>query len=230
MLAYLPEVPPAGAEGWRVLEVGCGEGAFAASLAGATEKWGIEPNATAAGIASERLDRVLTGRFDEVSAQLPERYFDLVICNDVIEHMPDHDRFLRDIQHHIADGGALVGSVPNIRNYKVLFDLLFLGDWRYQDSGIMDRTHLRFFTRHSLRRSLTDAGYHIDMLTGLNGSLSPGRAKWAWPRFLFGCLWIGITMGTARDIIPAQFGFRALTRLTPGYGSYNLGSTGSLNL
>ncbi len=203
MRGYLPENPR------RVLEIGCGEGAFSAGIAGAVEKWGIEPNADAAQVAAGRLDHVLTGRFDAVVDQLPKQYFDLVVCNDVIEHMEDHDRFLREIRQYIAEGGMLVGSVPNMRNYKVLFDLLFLGDWRYQDSGIMDRTHLRFFTHASLRRSLNEAGYRIDVLRGMNGSLSPGRAKWAWPRFLFGCFWIALTLGGARDIIPAQFGFRA---------------------
>ena len=210
MRAYLPENPR------RVLEVGCGEGGFSAGIQGAAEKWGIEPNPVAAGVAAGRLDRVLTGRFDDVAGALPRGYFDLIVCNDVIEHMEDHDRFLRDIRAHIAEGGVLVGSVPNMRNYKVLFDLLFLKDWRYQDSGIMDRTHLRWFTKTGLHRSLSESGYDIEILRGMNGSLSPGRAKWAWPRFLFGCLWIGLTLGTARDIIHAQFGFRAKLGLTPG--------------
>ena len=209
MRAYLPENPR------RVLEVGCGEGAFSAGIAGAAEKWGIEPNPTAAGVAAGRLDRVLTGRFDDVADQLPKQYFDLVVCNDAIEHMEDHDRFLRAIRGHIAEGGVLVGSVPNMRNYKILFDLLVLGDWRYQDSGIMDRTHLRWFTKTGLHRSITEAGYRIEILRGMNGSLSPGRAKWAWPRFLCGCLWIGLTLGSGRDIIHAQFGFRAILDLTP---------------
>lgn len=182
MRAYLP------ANARRVLEVGCGEGGFAAAIEGADEKWGIEPNPAAAAVAATRLDRVLTGRFDDVTRELARHHFDLVVCNDVIEHMEDHDRFLRDIRGYIAEGGVLVGSVPNMRNYKVLFDLLVLRDWRYQDSGIMDRTHLRFFTRSSLQRSINDAGYRIDVLRGMNGSLSPGRGKWAWPRFLFGCL------------------------------------------
>ncbi len=203
MRDYLPPSPR------RVLEIGCGEGGFVASIAGATERWGVEPNPTAAGVAAERLDRVLTGRFDAVSDQLPLGYFDLVVCNDVIEHMEDHDRFLLDLRVFMADDGVLVGSVPNMRNYKVLFDLLFLGDWRYQDAGIMDRTHLRWFTRSSLGRSIAAAGYRIEVLRGMNGSLSPGRAKWAWPRFLFGCLCIGLTLGGARDMVHAQYGFRA---------------------
>ncbi len=212
MRAYLPENPR------RVLEIGCGEGAFIAGIEGAAEKWGIEPNPAAAQVAAGRLDRVLTGRFDAVADQLPKQYFDLVVCNDVIEHMEDHDRFLRDIRAYIAEGGVLVGSVPNMRNYKVLFDLLFLGDWRYQDSGIMDRTHLRFFTKASLQRSITGAGYRVEVLRGMNGSLSPGRTKWAWPRFLFGCIWIAVTLGGARDIIPDQFGFLASPGLTPPSG------------
>ncbi len=204
MRAYLPENPR------RVLEVGCGEGGFSAGIQGAAEKWGIETNAAAAAVAATRLDRVLTGRFDDVAADLPHDYFDLVVCNDVIEHMDDHDRFLRDIRNYMSPGGILVGSVPNMRNYKILFDLLFLKDWRYQESGIMDRTHLRWFTRNALQRSIEDAGFRIVVLRGMNGSLSPGRAKWAWPRFLFGCLWLAVTFGSGRDIIPAQFGFRAV--------------------
>ena len=203
MRAYLPENPR------RVLEIGCGEGGFIAAIAGSVEKWGIEPNAAAAEVAATRLHRVLIGRFEDVAAQLPLGYFDLIVCNDVIEHMDDHDRFLRDLRDCFADSGVLVGSVPNMRNYKVLFDLLFLRDWQYHDSGIQDRTHLRWFTQRSLRRSLTEAGYRIDVLRGMNGSLSPGRAKWAWPRFLFGCVLIGLTLGLARDIVHAQFGFRA---------------------
>lgn len=203
MRAYLPEHPA------RVLEVGCGEGGFSAGIEGATERWGIEPNEAAAAVAATRLNHVLTGRFDDVASQLPRAHFDLVVCNDVIEHMDDHGRFLATIRAHMAPGGVLVGSVPNMRNYKVLFDLLFRKEWRYQDSGIMDRTHLRWFTGKSLRQSLTDAGFRVDILRGMNGSLSPGRGTWAWPRFLFGCLWIALTLGQGRDIVHAQFGFRA---------------------
>jgi len=202
MRAWVPANPG------RVLEVGCGEGGFSASIQDAVERWGIDPNPPAAAIAATHLDRVLTGRFEDVRDALPERHFDLIVCNDVIEHRQDHDAFLRDIQRFLSPSGILIGSVPNIRNFKVLFDLVFLRDWRYQDSGIMDRTHLRFFTQTSLRRSLESAGFAIDTLRGMNGSLSPGRAKWAWPRFLFGCALIGLTFGRALDIRHAQFGFK----------------------
>ncbi len=203
MGGYLPANPR------RVLEIGCGEGNFIGGITGASETWGVEPDATAALAAASRVDNVLTGRFEDVAPDLPLAYFDLVICNDVIEHMEDHDRFLRMLRGYLTAGGVLIGSVPNMRNYKVLFELLVLKDWRYQDSGILDRTHLRFFTERSLRRSLTDAGYRIEVLRGMNGSLSPGRSKWAWPRFLLACAAIGLTLGGARDIRHVQFGFRA---------------------
>ncbi len=202
MRGFLPENP------CRVLEIGCGEGGFIAGIPGSMETWGIEPNAAAASVAATKLHRVLTGRFEDVADQIPRGYFDLIVCNDVIEHMTDHDAFLREIRDRFAEGGVLVGSVPNMRNYKVLFDLLCLGDWQYRDSGIQDRTHLRWFTAKSLRRSLIDAGYRIEAFRGMNGSLSPRRAKWAWPRFLFGCVLIGLTLSAARDIVHAQFGFR----------------------
>ena len=72
----------------RVLEVGCGEGAFVAQLDKSAEVWGIEPVAAAARVASASRHRVLVGIYDDVCSELPDQYFDLVICNDVIEHIP----------------------------------------------------------------------------------------------------------------------------------------------
>ena len=68
----------------RVLEIGCAEGNFRANLKRKCECWGIEPVKAAAKIASQKLDKVLIGTYDDVFDELPEDFFDLVICNDVI--------------------------------------------------------------------------------------------------------------------------------------------------
>ena len=86
----------------KVLEIGCGAGAFLGGIQTPAETWGIEPDAGAAEIARSRLDRVINGTFEDALAELPLRYFDTVICNDVIEHMADHDRFFDTIKNHIA--------------------------------------------------------------------------------------------------------------------------------
>jgi 2-polyprenyl-3-methyl-5-hydroxy-6-metoxy-1,4-benzoquinol methylase len=207
MLAFMPE------RYGTVLEIGCDEGDFAARLHG--EVWGIEPGADAAAIAAGRLHRVLVGTFEAARAALPLGYFDVVVCNDVIEHMPDHDRFLREIRAYIAPGGVLIGSVPNMRHYRALCELLVLRDWDYRDTGVLDRTHLRWFTARSLRRSLERAGFAIERFQGINGGLrltqSGGFAlsRQHLPHALFGWALVVLTLGSWRDIGFMQFAFRA---------------------
>ena len=201
MLAFMPE------RYGRVLEIGCDEGDFAVRLAG--EVWGVEPDVAAATISAGRLHRVLVGTFEAVRAELPLGYFDVVICNDVIEHMADHDGFLREIGAYLVPGGVLVGSVPNMRHYRTLFELLVLRDWDYRDSGVLDRTHLRWFTARSLRRSLTRAGFAIEQLQGINGGIRFGWSRQRLPQALFGWGLIVLTLGGWRDIRFMQLGFRA---------------------
>jgi len=203
MCAFLP------AHYARVLEIGCDTGNFAANLS--AETWGVEPAPGPASVAASRLHKVLVGTFDAVHDELPLGYFDLVVCNDVIEHMPDHHRFLRAIRDHMTPDGVLVGSIPNIRHYRTLFDMLLLKDWKYRDSGIMDRTHLRFFTERSLRRDLTDAGFRIEQFQGINGGMRRmqfGLAGNQLPRALFGCMLLLLSLGAWRDVLAVQFGFR----------------------
>jgi 2-polyprenyl-3-methyl-5-hydroxy-6-metoxy-1,4-benzoquinol methylase len=200
MLALLPE------RYRTVLEIGCDEGDFAARLQG--EVWGVEPASEAATIAAGRLHRVLVGTFEAARAALPLGYFDVVVCNDVIEHMVDHDAFLREIRAYIAPGGVLIGSVPNMRHYRALFELLVLRDWDYRDSGVLDRTHLRWFTARSLRRSLVAAGFAIELFHGINGGIRFNMSRQRLPHALFGWALIALTLGYWRDIRFMQFAFR----------------------
>ncbi|MBU0500869.1 MAG: class I SAM-dependent methyltransferase [Gammaproteobacteria bacterium] len=152
----------------RVLEIGCGAGRFRGNLSLEHEYWGVEPVKSEAMLASDSLDKVLIGTYDGVFNDIPDDYFDLVICNDVIEHLPDHDSFLQTIKRKMTKAGYLVASIPNVRHIENLFELLFRKDWKYQDAGILDRTHLRFFTRKSLKRTLLENGYTIESVVGLN--------------------------------------------------------------
>lgn len=97
---------------------------------------------------------------------MPDGYFDLVVCNDVLEHMADPQKALATIRAKMAADGRLVGSLPNVRSVWVLLDLLFRRDWRYRESGVLDSTHLRFFTFKSARRLLTESGFEIEVFRG----------------------------------------------------------------
>jgi 2-polyprenyl-3-methyl-5-hydroxy-6-metoxy-1,4-benzoquinol methylase len=206
VMALLPPLK----SGLRVLEVGCGEGAFSTEIRGTLEIWGIEPDHRSAEIARTRLFKVYVNTFDAIKAELPARYFDLVVCNDVIEHMTDHDAFLRSIQDHMAPGAYLVGSLPNVRFHSNLFNLLIARDWHYQDHGVLDRTHFRFFTMRSVRRSLEEGGFDVRRLEGLNKGALFGWSLRTILQRIFRILLIGFSGGRGRDINYLQIGFLAV--------------------
>lgn len=206
MMDFLPPARP----GLKVLEIGCGNGAFCAAIGPHAELWGVEPFETSATIAKAHLFKVFPTTFEAAKPDLPPHYFDIVICNDVIEHMTDHEAFLRSIQDHMAPGAALVGSIPNVRYHKNLFDLVMARDWQYQDSGILDRTHFRFFTMKSLRRSLERAGFRVERLEGITGGIYFGWNLWALAYNAFAYTLIAVSGGRASDIQYLQIGFRAV--------------------
>jgi len=150
----------------RVLEIGCAQGSFSENMNKAKEIWGVELNPESAAHAAKKLDRVLVGDYFSVATQLPNRYFDLVICNDVIEHIADHMSFLQSLSHKITDDGRFLISIPNVRCLAVLFEIIVRRDFRYRSSGVLDYTHVRFFTRKSIIRSLAESGFVTDVIIG----------------------------------------------------------------
>jgi 2-polyprenyl-3-methyl-5-hydroxy-6-metoxy-1,4-benzoquinol methylase len=192
----------------RVLEIGCAEGEFLSSLEGVKEAWGIEPS-PAAEVARGRLHRVIQSTFEGAEPELPLGYFDVVVCNDVIEHMPDHDGFFARISKYIAPGGVIVGSVPNVRFYTNVFQMLLEKDWHYTQDGILDRTHLRFFTQKSLSKCLRRNGFTMNKLQGLTINIHRGQAwRELWYYWASRVL-IASTLGYFSDIRYLQFGFQA---------------------
>jgi len=174
MLGFIPS------EASVLLEVGCGEGTFAAHLKkvraeadSRVEVWGVEMDTAAAAKASAVLDRVLQGDVAGVLPDLPPGYFDCLVLNDVIEHVEDPGALLRSLRPLLKPGGALVASIPNVRYFFNVVDLAVHGRWDYTEEGILDRTHLRFFTRSSMIRLLTECGFVVEAAVGINptGSL-----------------------------------------------------------
>jgi 2-polyprenyl-3-methyl-5-hydroxy-6-metoxy-1,4-benzoquinol methylase len=193
----------------RTLEIGCAAGGFSSQLSKEAERWGVEPNVGMAAEAESHLDRVLTGTYLEVETDIPDNYFDLIICNDVIEHMVDHDEFLQRIQIKMTDSAAIIGSVPNIRYYPVLLELLHGKQWQYKDYGVLDRTHLRFFTRDSLESTLECNGFN-SIKTDLLNKVTFNNSVWAIKhKLLLGGI-ACFTLGRANDIRYMQIGFKAV--------------------
>ena len=151
----------------KVLEIGCAAGGFRLNFPDQVEYWGVEPVREAAEQARQRNIKVLCGTYDEVREQLPAAYFDVVVCNDVIEHVPDPEAFLASLKGKLAPNGILVGSIPNVRFWGNLINLLVRRDWKYEESGVLDRTHLRFFTAKSFRRLMHGTGFELVKMAGI---------------------------------------------------------------
>lgn len=165
----------------RVLEIGCGSGATLAwmkSLGLAGHTTGIELAPQMAEVASKNVDEFIIG---DAEALLDDVAFtaayDLVLCLDVLEHFVDPWRMIEKISHRLKPGGVLVASIPNVRHFSVLLPLLFKGRWDYQEAGILDHTHLRFFTKASAAQLLHT---HDLEVTAVIPNIQPGsKSDWA---------------------------------------------------
>lgn len=124
-------------------------------------------NADAAAQAREKIDTVLMGDIATLVEKLPDAYFDCIICNDVLEHLVDPYSILSAFKEKLSGKGVVVFSLPNVRHLSNLKNLLVKKDWKYLDEGILDKTHLRFFTEKSIRRMFDDLGYTLVTLQGL---------------------------------------------------------------
>ena len=193
MRAYVPDAAR------RILDVGCGDGAFAAGLRDDRgdrdlEIWGLELDPAAARRAATHLHRVLQGSAEASLGDLPGRYFDCVVMNDLLEHLVEPEEFLRRLHGVLAPGAVLVASIPNVRYFPHVWGLVRHGDWEYRDEGILDRTHLRFFTRASMRGLFERAGYRLRRQEGINPT-----GAWRWR------LWNLLTLARAGDMRFLQF-------------------------
>lgn len=157
-----------------ILDVGCGAGNVAAALKkrNKAEVWGIEYDPVSGEKAKDLIDKVYTGDAMTLVEQLPDNYFELVCFNDVLEHLIDPYQTLERIVPKLKSGGVVFASIPHIRYFRVLLEIIFKKDFKYVDNGVMDRTHLRFFTKKSIIRMFEEAGYQIIKIQGNNPSKS----------------------------------------------------------
>jgi SAM-dependent methyltransferase len=169
-----------------VLDVGCARGGFAITLRGLlgpeARLSGVEAVPAAAQVASRHLDEVYGGYFPD---DLPRDVgrFDLVCFNDVLEHMLDPWSAVESASLYLSPGGRIMASIPNVR-YGPHLEKLWRGGWDYEDTGILDRTHVRFFTERTVREMFEQAGYVVEVFAGINsawaGEWRPTRVRGYW--------------------------------------------------
>ena len=150
--------------GLKILDVGCSYGALGEAM---TKKgnvvFGLDISRAAIEKARTRVHFAAVADITRTGSLPPEiakERFDLVVMGDIVEHVYDPLNVLVSARKLMKDDGRLLLSVPNVANWLNRLQLL-LGRWEYAVSGVMDRTHLRFFTLRSVRRLVRAAGYEV---------------------------------------------------------------------
>ncbi|MHB1650917.1 MAG: glycosyltransferase [Desulfitobacteriaceae bacterium] len=144
----------------NVLEIGCACGGTLLKIKHQyrnVELYGIELNENAAEIASH-FATVISENIETSELRYPEGFFDYIILADVLEHLNDPWTILQKLNKYLKSDGKILASIPNVMHYTILKDLIN-GKWNYEDSGILDKTHLRFFTRSTANQMFLDTGY-----------------------------------------------------------------------
>jgi 2-polyprenyl-3-methyl-5-hydroxy-6-metoxy-1,4-benzoquinol methylase len=162
-LAYfVPSNPPG-----RVLEIGAGDGSTLVELkrsGRAREAIGVELMSLPDGRQRRpEIDRFILADVEQQSLDLTPQSFDVVICGDVLEHLRDPWATLSYLTGFLRAGGTFLISLPNIRYWRA-FRPILLGDFRYASSGVLDRTHLRFFCKKNMVDMVRAAGLRISKI------------------------------------------------------------------
>jgi len=156
--------------GGRLLDLGASGGQLGAALRNRFDRTiGFEYDVDRIGELKHHFDQVVITDLEKVR-RLPKGIRAIVLA-DVLEHLRDPSAILRCVRESLADDGTVFISVPNIANITVRLGLLF-GVFEYRDRGILDNTHLRFYTLRTIRREVENAGFRI---VAMRGSSVPVR-------------------------------------------------------
>lgn len=148
----------------RLLEVGCGNGdtgAYALAEQKCLSVTGIEIQESAARESERKITKVICGDVEAMSLPFEQEYFDILMLSEVLEHLADPWTVLRKLHSFMRPGGLVFASSPNVSSFSVI-KMLVLGDWRLEQTGVMDRTHLRWFTPKTYREMFVECGYSVN--------------------------------------------------------------------
>jgi SAM-dependent methyltransferase len=208
IVPHLPASPK------RLLELGCAAGATVAHLKTLHPNlWaaGVELDMKAAEAARSHLDVVWQGTVEDSrwDSEIPAGSLDVILCLDILEHLVDPWTVVKRLTPLLAPGGKLIISLPNVRNWKFIRKLLFSGDFRYRDAGLLDRTHLRFFTRAT--------GIELATCSGLALETALRAHDWRFPDIRY--ILSKITAGHADELLAKQWIIvaRAIALTKPNY-------------
>jgi len=157
VLAWIP------AKVEKVFEVGCGSGATLQHIKqnGLADWVGGMELVKSVVEAGKEIDMLIQGNIEECDIPLDEASIDVILCLDVLEHLVDPWAVVVKLKKYLKPGGMIIGSLPNVKNLKVVIPLIFMDNWQYVDAGQLDRTHLRFFTKKTAVKLFQNAGLKV---------------------------------------------------------------------
>ena len=162
----------------EILDVGCANGLFGEMLKrrqGCTVT-GVEWDRELVNVAKGKLDSVIKGDIEEIIDKGALGRFDAIVCGDVLEHLENPWKVISGLRRHLKKGGLFIASVPNMANWAIVYEML-RGRWDYVPFTILSGTHIRFFTRESLRECFEDAGYEIEKIYFQSFGIAPGGSE-----------------------------------------------------
>ena len=147
--------------GLRVLDVGCGEGVLGRRLKNLGQRvHGVELSPAAAALAAEVLDDVIVGDAEKIGLNFAEEFFDTIILGDVLEHFYDPWGFMARMRRLLKPQGRIIASIPNLQYFPIVLNLL-CGKFEYRQHGVLDISHIRFFTAREVEKMFKGAGFRI---------------------------------------------------------------------
>lgn len=153
-----------------ILDVGCASGELGSYLKKHlnSKVYGIDVSNKAIKNAKSKLDKALVCNIETDKLPFKNKFFDIIICGDVLEHLFDPELSLIKLKRYLKDDGYIILSVPNVANIEIRWNLL-RGKFDYQKSGILDNSHLRFFTKNTLLKMIDNCKFKVERMSYTSG-------------------------------------------------------------
>jgi len=155
-------------DNFKVLEIGAGYGEtlrYLKEKKNAEEVVGFDLNYDESKKDSyNQIDKFIFGDIEKVSLDTYPNYFDVIILADVLEHLENPNKVLKKLKHNLKKDGEIISSIPNIRTLNALYKIYFKGNFSYEDEGLFDNTHLRFYCKKDMITLFNKSGFKVSYI------------------------------------------------------------------
>lgn len=167
----------------KILDLGCcWGGLFESFIKRGQEIYGVEIDSEAANFGKEKGYFIIKGDLEEENTiKEIEKIapFDAILALDILEHLKDPWKFLKEIKKFLRNDGFIFGTVPNIAHWKIRIKILF-GIFDYENEGILDKNHLRFFNLKTTKKLFEDSGFRVEKIFPTSSSIPFFPKRWEW--------------------------------------------------